>query len=63
MHTGKKERYYEIKLERAYGGYLGTWSRRRTCQAAKSLVELLRSVDAGMSEWGNPPVERTGIYR
>ena len=43
-----------IKLERAYGGCLGTCSRRRTQQAAKSLGESKADKDPGVSEWGNP---------
>jgi|BioPla2DNA2_1021312.scaffolds.fasta_scaffold91219_1 hypothetical protein len=43
-----------IKLERAYGGCLGTCSRRRTQQSAKSLGESKADKDPGVSEWGNP---------
>ena len=43
-----------VKLERAHGGCLGTWSRRKTWPATKRLGELLASDDPGISEWGNP---------
>ena len=45
----------DIKRKRAFGGYLGTGRRRRTCESAISYVELTRGVDAWMSEWGNLP--------
>ena len=44
----------KFKLERAQGECLGTGSRRRTRQAAKSHGELQISIDPWMSEWGNP---------
>ena len=45
---------YQVKLQRANGGCLGTDSRRKTCKAAKSLGELLKDLDPRDSEWGNP---------
>ena len=44
----------EVKRRRARGGCLGTGSRRRTRQAAKSRGEGQMPVDPRMSEWGNP---------
>ena len=44
----------KFKLERAQGECLGTGSRRRTRQAAKSCGELQISIDPQESEWGNP---------
>ncbi len=43
------------KVIRAYGGCLGTNSRRRTWQAARSCGEAQAAFDPQMSEWGNPP--------
>ncbi len=43
-----------IKIVRAYGGCLGTGSRRRTWQAAISRVEPQAGFEARISEWGNP---------
>ena len=43
-----------VKLRRAQGGCLGTDSRSRTRQAAKSHGEEQISDDPWMSEWGNP---------
>ena len=43
-----------VKLERAYGGYLGTQRRRRTWLPAKSLGEPETGIDPRVSEWGNP---------
>ncbi len=43
-----------VKIQRAYGGCLGTRRRRRTRPAAKCHGELQASVDPWMSEWGNP---------
>ena len=43
-----------VKLVRAVGGCLGIDRRRRTRKPAKSLGELDRSIDPGVSEWGNP---------
>lgn len=45
---------WKVKRVRAQGGCLGTRSRRRTWQAAKSPGEEQTSIDPGMSEWGNP---------
>jgi hypothetical protein len=47
-------RIHTIKIVRAYGGCLGTGSRRRTWQAAISRVELQAGYEARISEWGNP---------
>lgn len=47
----KPERSSEV---RAYGGCLGTWSRRRTRQAAKRSGEPQAGEDPEVSEWGNP---------
>ena len=44
----------KVKLERAQGGCLGTESRRRTRQAAKSSGEAQTARDPEISEWGNP---------
>ena len=43
-----------VKTRRAQDGCLGTGSRRRTRQAAKSRGELQISLDPRVSEWGNP---------
>ena len=48
------QRNRKVKLQRANGGCLGTDSRRRTCKAAISHGELLKSLDPWESEWGNP---------
>ena len=45
----------KVKLIRAQGECLGTRSRRRTRQAAKSCGEAQIAIDPQMSEWGNPP--------
>jgi|CZCB01.1.fsa_nt_gi hypothetical protein len=45
----------QVKLIRAQGECLGTRSRRRTWQAAKSCGEAQTAIDPQMSEWGNPP--------
>ena len=42
------------KLIRAYRWIPWFHRRRRTCKAAISVGELLRSYDPAMSEWGNP---------
>ena len=44
----------QVKLQRAYGECLGTDSRWRTCKAAISHGEVLKSLDPWNSEWGNP---------
>ena len=44
----------KVKLQRAQGECLGTRSRRRTRQAAKSYGEAQIAIDPWMSEWGNP---------
>ena len=50
-----RNRYYlVVKLLRAHEGCLGIGRRRRTCKAAKSLGELHKSFDPGISEWSNP---------
>ena len=41
-------------MSRARGGCLGTGSRRRTRQAAKSLGERHTRIDPRVSEWENP---------
>ena len=55
-----------VKLERARGGCLGTGSRRKTRQAAKSCGERHMREDPQVSEWGNPcgedPHIRGGIH-
>jgi hypothetical protein len=43
-----------VKLQRAYGGYLGTQRRRRTRLPAKRFGELEVNYDPKVSEWGNP---------
>jgi hypothetical protein len=45
---------YEVKLQRAHGGYLGTQRRRRTWLPTKRCGELETSIDPQVSEWGNP---------
>jgi hypothetical protein len=50
----QKRNLNAIKIVRAYGGCLGTESRRRTWQAAISRVEPQAGIDARISEWGNP---------
>ena len=44
----------KVKVIRAYGGCLGTDSRRRTWQAAISCGEAQAAFDPQISEWGNP---------
>jgi hypothetical protein len=51
-----------VKLRRARGGCLGVERRRRTWTAAKSLGELLTSVDPGISESGNRLWLYTGAH-
>ena len=56
-HFEREKRFaitHKFKLERAQGECLGTGSRRRTRQAAKSHGELQISLDPWVSEWGNP---------
>jgi hypothetical protein len=43
-----------VKLQRAYGGYLGRQRRRRTQLPAKRFGERAASIDPKISEWGNP---------
>ena len=43
----------KVKIQRAYGGCLGTRRRRRTRPAAKSHGELQANLDPWISEWGN----------
>lgn len=45
---------YVVKLQRAYGGYLGTQRRRRTWIPTICFGELETSFDPEVSEWGNP---------
>ena len=45
------------KISRAHGGCLGTWSRRRTRQAAIIRGEGHTPDDPRVSEWANPPAE------
>src|ERR1700730_13981222 len=44
----------KVKLQRAYGGCLGSQRRRRTWTAAISSGEPLTGCDPEISEWGNP---------
>ena len=44
----------QVKIQRAYGGCLGTKRRRRTQQAAKSSEETQAVIDPEVSEGGNP---------
>ena len=44
---------YKVKLQRAQGECLGTMSRRRTRQAAKSCGKAHIAIDPQVSEWGN----------
>ena len=44
----------KAKLQRAYGGCLGSQRRRRTWIAAISSGEPLTGFDPEISEWGNP---------
>ena len=50
----------QVKLKRAQGGCLGTKSRRRTWQAAKSCGEEQISIDPQISECGNT-AEHTSV--
>jgi len=43
-----------VKLQRAYGGCLGTKRRWRTWLPAISVGEAEAAFDPAMSEWGNP---------
>ena len=45
---------FVVKLQRAYGGYLGTQRRRRTWLPTIRFGELEASIDPEVSEWGNP---------
>ena len=45
-----------VKLQRAYGGCLGSQRRRRTWTAAISSGEPLTGFDPEISEWGNPRI-------
>src|SRR5215831_2815247 len=47
----------KVKLQRAYGGCLGSQRRRRTWTAAISSGEPLTGFDPEISEWGNPTGE------
>src|SRR5271165_6487204 len=46
----------KVKLQRAYGGCLGSQRRRRTWTAAISSGEPLTGRDPEISEWENPAV-------
>ena len=54
MSLRAKRQEIKVKLLRAQGECLGTNSRRRTRQAAKSHGEQQICTDPWMSEWGNP---------
>ncbi len=47
-------RNFVVKLQRAYGGYLGTQRRRRTWRPTIRSGELEASTEPEISEWGNP---------
>ena len=52
--NAKEEILKKVKLIRAQGECLGTRSRCRTRQAAKSCGEAQIAYDPQISEWGNP---------
>ena len=54
VRISTKEEPQQVKLQRAQGECLGTDSRRRTRQAAKSCGKEQISYDPQVSEWGNP---------
>ena len=49
-----KENGKMVKLRRAQGGCLGTGSRRRAQQSAKSHGKPKAGIDPWVPEWGNP---------
>ena len=52
----------KVKLKRAQGECLGTGSRRRTQQAAKSCGEPQAGNDPQISEWSNPPAVKSRYH-
>ena len=52
----------KVKLQRAYGGCLGSQRRRRTWTAAISSGEPLTGRDPEISEWGTPTGECPSAY-
>ena len=61
MQPAARKAVREVKLIRAQGGCLGTRSRRKTRQAAKSHGEGQIPGEPWVSEWGNPHEETSCI--